>query len=104
MSARSRIGIGIGMCAMVSLLGGNAVFAQEAQCESRWCRRMRSPSGRPWALRSPGPWMYPIHQNFNNPNNNINQSAHLRHTGQLVHAEYGADRIRKAGQCVRQWL
>ena len=30
MSARSRIGIGIGMCAMVSLLGGNAVSAADA--------------------------------------------------------------------------
>ena len=30
MSVRSRIGIGIGMCAMVSLLGGHAVFGQTA--------------------------------------------------------------------------
>ena len=30
MSVRSRIGIGIGMCAMVSLLGSHAVFGQTA--------------------------------------------------------------------------
>ena len=61
-SARSRIGIGIGMCAMVSLLGGNVVSAQDA--ESTWKAMGFKISGAVEASYT---------QNFNNPNTNLNQ-------------------------------
>ena len=61
MSARSRIGIGIGMCAMVSLLGGNAVSAADA--DSIW---------KDLGFKISGAVEVSYTQNFNNPNNNIN--------------------------------
>jgi Putative beta-barrel porin-2, OmpL-like. bbp2 len=61
-SARSRIGIGIGMCAMVSLLGGNAALAADA--DSTWKTLGFKFSGAAEASYT---------QNFNNPNTNLNQ-------------------------------
>ena len=61
MSARSRIGIGIGMCAMVSLLGGNAVSAADA--DSIW---------KDLGIKLSGAVDTTYTQNFNNPNTNIN--------------------------------
>ena len=61
-SVRSRIGIGLGMCAMVSLLGGNAVLAADA--ESTWKAMGFKISGAVEASYT---------QNFNNPNTNLNQ-------------------------------
>ena len=61
MSARSRIGIGIGMCAMVSLLGGNAVSAADA--DSIW---------KDLGLKLSGAVDTTYTQNFNNPNTNLN--------------------------------
>ena len=60
-SVRSRIGIGLGMCAMVSLLGGNAVLAADA--ESTWKAMGFKISGAVEASYT---------QNFNNPNTNVN--------------------------------
>ena len=66
MSARSRIGIGIGMCALVSLLGSNTVFAQgpAADAETTWKTLGFKFSGAAEASYT---------QNFNNPNTNLNQ-------------------------------
>jgi Putative beta-barrel porin-2, OmpL-like. bbp2 len=61
-SARSRIGIGIGMCAMVSLLGGNAALAADA--DTTWKELGFKFSGAAEASYT---------QNFNNPNTNLNQ-------------------------------
>ena len=61
MSARSRIGLGIGMCAMVSLLGGNAVSAADA--DSIW---------KDLGIKLSGAVDTTYTQNFNNPNTNIN--------------------------------
>jgi len=63
MSARSRIGIGIGMCAMVSLLGSNTVFAAE-DAASTWKTLGFQFSGAAEASYT---------QNFNNPSTNLNQ-------------------------------
>lgn len=62
MSARSRIGIGIGMCAMVSLLGSNVVSAAE-DAASTWKTLGFQVSGAAEASYT---------QNFNNPNTNLN--------------------------------
>ena len=62
MSARSRIGIGIGMCAMVSLLGGNAASAADA--DSIW---------KDLGLKLSGAVDTTYTQNFNNPATNLNQ-------------------------------
>ena len=61
MSARSRIGLGIGMCAMVSLLGGNAVSAADA--DSIW---------KDLGIKLSGAVDTTYTQNFNNPNTNVN--------------------------------
>jgi hypothetical protein len=61
MSARSRIGLGIGMCAMVSLLGGNVVSAADA--DSIW---------KDLGIKLSGAVDTTYTQNFNNPNTNIN--------------------------------
>ena len=61
MSARSRIGIGLGMCAMVSLLGGTQAIAADA--ESLWKTMGFQISGAVDASYT---------QNFNNPNTNTN--------------------------------
>ena len=62
MSARSRIGIGLGMCAMVSLLGSNAVFAAD-DAASTWKTLGFQFSGAVEASYT---------QNFNNPQSNVN--------------------------------
>ena len=62
MSARSRIGIGIGMCAMVSLLGSNTVSAAD-DAASTWKTLGFQVSGAAEASYT---------QNFNNPNTNLN--------------------------------
>ena len=62
MSARSRIGIGIGMCALVSLLGSNVVFAAD-DAASTWKTLGFQLSGAAEASYT---------QNFNNPSNNVN--------------------------------
>ena len=66
MSARSRIGIGIGMCALVSLLGSNTVFAQgpAADAETTW---------KTLGFKFSGAGEASYTQNFNNPNTNLNQ-------------------------------
>ena len=66
MSVRSRIGIGIGMCAMASLLGGNPVFADDIvkDAESLWKAAGFQISGTVLASYT---------QNFGNPYNNVNQ-------------------------------
>ena len=61
-SARSRMGIGIGMCAMVSLLGGHAALAADA--DTTWKELGFKFSGAVEASYT---------QNFNNPNTNVNQ-------------------------------
>ncbi len=65
-SVRSRIGIGLGICAAVSLLGGNAVFAEEppTPAESLWKTAGFQISGAVEASYT---------QNFGNPNTNLNQ-------------------------------
>lgn len=66
-SVRNRIGIGIGMCALVSLLGSNVVFAAEApaaDAPSMWKAMGFQLSGAVEASYT---------QNFNSPNTNLNQ-------------------------------
>jgi hypothetical protein len=65
-SGRKRIGLGIGMCAIASLLGSNAVFAQDAvaDAESLWKKAGFQISGTVLASYT---------QNFNNPYTNNNQ-------------------------------
>jgi hypothetical protein len=63
MSARSRIGMGIGVCAMVSLLGGTTVSAAD-DAESMW---------KTLGFRIGGAVEASYTQNFNNPNTNLNQ-------------------------------
>jgi hypothetical protein len=60
-SVRSRIGIGLGMCAMVSLLGGNVASAADA--DSIW---------KDLGLKVTGAVDVTYTQNFNNPNTNLN--------------------------------
>ena len=62
MSARSRIGIGLGMCAIVSLLGGNTVSAAD-DADSLW---------KTLGIKISGATDVTYTQNFNNPSNNIN--------------------------------
>ena len=65
-SRRTRIGLGIGICAIASLLGSNAVFAQDAasEAESLWKKA---------GFQISGTVLTSYTQNFNNPYNNINQ-------------------------------
>ena len=66
MSVRSRIGIAIGMCAMVSLLGSNVVFAAEApaaDAPSIW---------KTLGFQLSGAIDTSFTQNFNNPGTNVN--------------------------------
>ena len=62
MSVRSRIGIGIGMCAMVSLLGGNQVMAAD-EAAGLWKTMGFQISGAVDASYT---------HNFNNPSSNVN--------------------------------
>ena len=80
--------IGIGMCAMVSLVGGNTVFAQTAQTTERLAALESSTDRRLTELETktdaPGLWKTlgfqlsgavdaSFTQNFNSPNTNLNQ-------------------------------
>jgi hypothetical protein len=62
------IGIGLGICAIVSLLGSNAVFAQEYRAENKDADSLWSKLG----LKISGATDVTYTQNFNNPSNNIN--------------------------------
>ncbi len=89
MSVRSRIGIGIGMCAMVSLLGGNTVFGQTGPAASTTERvaaleQRTNELEKKSATDAEGIWNslgFKISgaveasytQNFNNPSTNLNQ-------------------------------
>ena len=66
-SVRKRIGIGIGMCALVSLLGSNAVFAADApaaDAASTW-------KTLGFTIRGGASVSY--NHNFNNPDTNLSQ-------------------------------
>ena len=66
-SVRKRIGIGIGMCALVSLLGSNAVFAADvpaADAASTW-------KTLGFTIRGGSSVSY--NHNFNNPDTNLSQ-------------------------------
>ncbi len=62
-SVRSRIAIGLGICAMVSLLGSNPVSAEEDAAESLW---------KTMGFKIYGAVDASYTQNFNNPNTNVN--------------------------------
>ncbi len=78
MSARSRIGIGIGMCALVSLLGSNAVFAQgPTPSTTERLAAVETKTDAPGLWKSmgfqfSGAAEASYTQNFNNPNTNLN--------------------------------
>jgi hypothetical protein len=66
-SASKRIGLGIGVCAIASLLGSNGVFAEDTvvkDAESLW---------KAAGFQISGTVLTSYTQNFNNPYNNINQ-------------------------------
>jgi hypothetical protein len=65
-SASKRIGLGIGVCALASLLGGNAVFADDVvkDAESLW---------KAAGFQISGTVLTSYTQNFNNPQTNNNQ-------------------------------
>ena len=65
-SASKRIGLGIGVCALASLLGGNAVFADDVvkDAESLW---------KAAGFQISGTVLTSYTQNFNNPSTNNNQ-------------------------------
>jgi len=71
-SARSRIVIGIGMCAMVSLLGSNAVFAQEAELRAPLVKKEAESLWQTLGFKISGATDVTYTQNFNNPSNNVN--------------------------------
>ncbi|MBK5282609.1 MAG: outer membrane beta-barrel protein [Nitrospiraceae bacterium] len=77
-SVRSRIGIGLGMCAMVSLLGGNAVFAQSptpSTTERVAALETKTDAPGLWntlGFKFSGAAEASYTQNFNNPNTNLN--------------------------------
>ncbi|MEO6307904.1 MAG: outer membrane beta-barrel protein [Nitrospiraceae bacterium] len=72
MSARSRIGIGIGMCAMVSLLGSNVAMA--AHMEGHAAAHIEKESvWQSLGFKISGAVEASYTQNFNNPNTNLNQ-------------------------------
>jgi hypothetical protein len=84
MSVRSRIGIGIGMCAMVSLLGSNVVFAADAPAAAPTGTVQERLTALEAKTEAPGLWTTlgfklsgaaeaSYTQNFNNPNTNVNQ-------------------------------
>lgn len=71
MSARSRIGLGIGMCAMVSLLGSNVAIA--AHEEGHPAQPIESASvWKSLGFKVSGAVEASYTQNFNNPNTNVN--------------------------------
>jgi hypothetical protein len=66
-SASKRIGLGIGICAIASLLGSNAAFAQVATTDD--AKNLWDKAG----FQISGTVLASYTQNFNNPSNNINQ-------------------------------
>jgi len=71
-SVRSRIGIGLGMCAMVSLLGGNVAMA--AHMEGHAAQHIEKESlFTSLGFKISGAVEASYTQNFNNPNTNLNQ-------------------------------
>ncbi len=71
-SVRSRIGIGLGMCAMVSLLGGNVAMA--AHMEGHAAQHIEKESlFTSLGFKISGAVEASYTQNFNNPNTNENQ-------------------------------
>ena len=71
-SVRSRIGIGLGMCAMVSLLGSNVAMA--AHMEGHAAQHIEKESlFTSLGFKISGAVEASYTQNFNNPNTNINQ-------------------------------
>jgi hypothetical protein len=83
MSVRSRIGIGIGMCAMVSLLGSNVVFAADAPPAAPTGTVQERLTALEAKTEAPGLWTTlgfklsgaaeaSFTQNFNNPGTNVN--------------------------------
>jgi hypothetical protein len=83
MSVRSRIGIGIGMCAMVSLLGSNVVFAADAPAAAPTGTVQERLDALEKKSDAPGLWTTlgfkfsgaaeaSYTQNFNNPSTNLN--------------------------------
>ena len=84
MSARSRIGIGIGMCAMVSLLSINVVSAADAPAAAPTGTVQERLTALEAKTEAPGLWTTlgfklsgaaeaSYTQNFNNPSTNLNQ-------------------------------
>ena len=79
MSARSRIGIGIGLCAMVSLLGSNTVFAQTpTPSTTERVAALETKTDAPGLWKSlgfqvSGAVEASYTQSFNNPATNVNQ-------------------------------
>ncbi len=71
-SVRSRIGIGIGMCALVSLLGSSVVLAQEADLRAPLASKDAESLWKTLGLKIYGATDVTYTQNFNNPGNNIN--------------------------------
>ncbi len=70
-SVRSRIGIGLGMCAMVSLLGGNVAMA--AHMEGHAAQHIEKESlFTSLGFKISGAVEASYTQNFNNPNTNVN--------------------------------
>jgi Putative beta-barrel porin-2, OmpL-like. bbp2 len=85
-SVRSRIGIGLGMCAVASLLGGNTVFGQtgpasttervaELETRTNALEKQTDASGiwNSLGFKISGAVEASYTQNFNNPNTNLNQ-------------------------------
>ena len=71
-SVRSRIGIGLGMCAMVSLLGGNVAMA--AHMEGHAAQHIEKESVfTSLGFKISGAVEASYTQNFNNPQTNVNQ-------------------------------
>ena len=73
MSARSRIGIGLGICAIVSLLGSNVVFAQEAQLREPLASKDADSLWSKLGLKISGATDVTYTQNFNNPSATYSQ-------------------------------
>jgi len=66
------IGIGLGICALVSLLSSNAVFAQESQLREPLASKDADSLWSKLGLKISGATDVTYTQNFNNPSNNIN--------------------------------
>jgi len=71
-SARKRIGLGIALCAIVSLLGSSTVFAQEAQLRAPLESKEAESIWKTLGFKISGATDVTYTQNFNNPSNNVN--------------------------------